>query len=152
MTTGHCLCGAVRVTITDLPRDFGICHCKMCQRWTGLAFAAIEVPDAQVTVEGEEHVSRYRSSDISTRSFCRICGSTLWFRDDGRPSYEIPVGLLDDADHLRLTHEIFVDRKPDGWGLAGDHPRETEQDYFRRKGHVPQPASRPASPAEGGQP
>lgn len=134
MTAGHCLCGAVRVTITDLPKEFGICHCKMCQRWTGLAFAAVEVPDEHVTVEGAEHVTAFRSSGLSTRSFCDTCGSTLWFRDDGRPSYEIPLGMLDDTSALTLTHEIFVDRRSPAWSVAGVHRMETEADYFARKG------------------
>ncbi|MDB6454986.1 GFA family protein [Falsirhodobacter sp. 20TX0035] len=134
MTTGHCLCGAVRVTITDLPKGFGICHCKMCQRWTGLAFAAIEVPDAHVTVEGAAHVKAFRSSDSSTRSFCDTCGSTLWFRDDGQSSYEIPLGMLDDTEGLTVTHEVFVDRKAAGWSVGGHHRMETEADYFARKG------------------
>ena len=133
MTTGQCLCGAVHVTITALPNDFGICHCKMCQRWTGLAFCGAEVPDENVTVEGEEHVTAYRSSDTSTRSFCSRCGSTLWFRDDDRAAYEIAMGLLDAEDGVRVTREIFIDRKFDAWGVAGDLPAETEADYLARK-------------------
>lgn len=133
MTTGHCLCGAVRVTITGPVPEFGICHCKMCQRWTGLAFCGAEVPDADVTVEGEEHVSVYRSSGTSTRSFCKQCGATLWFRDDDRPSYEIAMGLLDSGEGVRVTREIFIDRKFDGWAVAGDLPAETEAGYFARK-------------------
>jgi len=133
MTTGQCLCGAVRVTISALPNGFGICHCKMCQRWTGLAFCGAEVPDENVTVEGAEHVTAYRSSDASTRSFCRHCGSTLWFRDKGRAAYEIALGLLDDEEGVRITREIFIDRKSDAWSVAGDLPAETEAEYFARK-------------------
>ena len=132
MTNGHCLCGAVRVTITELPNDFGICHCKMCQRWTGLGFCGAEVPDANVLVEGAEHVTVYRSSDTSTRSFCSHCGSTLWFRDDDRPSYEIAMGLLDSEEGVRVTREIFIDRKFDAWAVAGNLPARTEAEYFAK--------------------
>lgn len=133
MTTGHCLCGAVRVDIATMPREFGICHCRMCQRWTGLAYAAVMVPDADVILTGAEHVKTYRSSEGSTRSFCGTCGSTLWFRDDGRDAYEIPLGMLDSTEGLTLTHEIFVDRKSPAWSVAGRHRMETEADYFARK-------------------
>lgn len=38
--SGHCLCGAVRITVTDPPQELGACHCGMCRRWTGSAFLA----------------------------------------------------------------------------------------------------------------
>jgi hypothetical protein len=133
--TGGCLCGAVRFTVTGGRDDFGICHCKMCQRWTGGMFPGIVYRSEQVSVTGGENVTEYRSSQKATRSFCRVCGSTLWFRNvsDGRPAYhEIAVGVLDDTDGLVLTHEIFVDVKPHAWELAGAHVRDTEADYFRK--------------------
>ena len=145
--TGHCLCGAVRFTATDMRSDYGVCHCKMCQRWTGMAFAGLTLMAEQLSVTGSEHVGTWRSSDSAERSFCTRCGSPLWFVDlkDGVPlRYEIAIGLLDDADGLTLSHELFIDRKPDSFALAGEHPRDTEADYFRKTGHTPSP-----TPTEG---
>lgn len=145
--TGHCVCGAVRFTITDMRDDFSICHCKMCQRWTGMAFAGLAVEPAQLAVIGAEYIGSWRSSDVSERSFCKRCGSTLWFVDlkDGAPhNCDVAIGLLDDTDGLRLNHEIFIDRKPGAFSLVGDHSRETEAEYFRKIGHVPNP-----TPTEG---
>jgi hypothetical protein len=134
--TGACLCGAVRYAVTGGRDDFGICHCKACQRWTGGMFPGIVCQAGQVRVSGGENVVAYRSSAGATRSFCRVCGSTLWFRNEAEgveaPYYEIAVGTLDQTEGLTLTHEVFVDRKPDAWALVGEHVRDTEADYFRK--------------------
>lgn len=128
--TARCMCGAVRLTITDLPAAFGACHCEECRRWTGLAFVAVETPGDRVSVEGEEHVARLQSSAWAERAWCARCGSTLWFRVTepqaaGYGAYEIPLGLLDDADGLDFASEIFIDCKPGSWAFAGQERRET---------------------------
>ena len=78
--TGHCLCGAVTVTVrgTHDPR-VGACHCRMCQRWSGGLFLCFTAALEAVTVTGE--VRRYRSSSFAERAFCPACGSHLWFND-----------------------------------------------------------------------
>jgi len=128
--TGQCMCGAVRFEITDLREDFGACHCKMCQRWAGSALLAITVPAATIRWQGEAAIARYQSSDWAERGWCATCGSNLFYHvtADGphKDAYEIPVGLLDDATGLRLTREIFIDRKPDCFALAGEHETLTE--------------------------
>jgi hypothetical protein len=140
--TGQCLCGAVRFVARDAEEDFGVCHCKMCQRWTGGMFAGVAVPPDRMEITGEENIGVYTSSDIARRCFCRICGSTLWFLDlptaeAPNPCYEIALGLFDDTGGLVLHHEIFIDRKADAWALQGDHRRDTEAEYFRRKNMAP---------------
>ena len=134
--TGKCLCGAVSYVVTGGRNDFGLCHCKMCQRWTGSMFPGIVYRAEQVRIVGRDNVADYASSDGATRSFCRVCGSTLWFRSTAEghaePYYEIAVGTLDQTEGLVLTHEVFVDRKPEAWALAGEHRRDTEADYFAR--------------------
>lgn len=125
--TGGCLCGAVRYTARRTGQ-FGVCHCRMCQRWAGSALFGVLVPEAAMTVEGAP--AAYRSSSWASRHFCARCGSVLWYRfdhgRDGTGDYEVALGSLDDPSGLPLAREINVDRKPDGWALAGDHPRLTE--------------------------
>lgn len=53
MLKGHCLCGTVKIEATRHSRDIGVCHCKMCQRWTGLAFAGITIPGGSIRVTGD---------------------------------------------------------------------------------------------------
>jgi hypothetical protein len=81
--TGHCLCGAVTITVAGEhdPR-VAACHCRMCQRWSGGLFLCFEADASAVTVTGE--VTRYRSSAFAERAFCPRCRSHLWFNDAGR--------------------------------------------------------------------
>ena len=58
---GQCLCGAVQVTVRNAPHDLGACHCAMCRRWTGSAFITLDVPEADMTVTGADHVRSYTS-------------------------------------------------------------------------------------------
>ena len=124
MRTGRCLCGAVTFRAAEVGA-FGVCHCRMCQRWLGGPMLGVTVPEAAMTVEGP--VVATRTSDWASRSRCADCGSPLWYRwdrgVDGAGNYEVPIGLLDDADGLRLRHEIFTGEKPDCFAFAGDHPR-----------------------------
>lgn len=132
--TGQCLCGAVRFTAAELG-SFGVCHCTMCQRWLGSAMFGVSVLPRHMRIEGAEFVGTYVSSTWANRSFCTRCGSSLWYRydpkQDGGGTYEIPIGLLADANGLVLRREIFIDRKPDSFEIAGDHARLTEAEVER---------------------
>ena len=131
--TGRCLCGAVQVSIRNIERTAGVCHCENCRRWTGLAMMAITVQPEDIAIVGSDNVAVYPSSDWATRSFCATCGSTLWYRltipsiEEGR--YEIPLGLLDDPSGIHLTHEIYIDRKPDGYAFAGPTEQKTGAEF-----------------------
>jgi hypothetical protein len=126
--SGQCLCGAVRFTAAETG-GFGVCHCVQCRRWLGSAMFGVTVPEGEMRITGAAQIRSLRSSDWATRSFCGLCGSGLWYRydrgRDGTGDYEVPVGLLDDAEGLVLEREIFADEKPGSWALAGDHRRLT---------------------------
>jgi hypothetical protein len=128
--TGRCLCGAVEFVVTHAGTGIGVCHCKMCQRWTGLALMALTVPEADMAITGSEHVRTYPSSDWATRSWCGRCGSNLWYRITAegphRGNYEVPIGLFNDSNGFRLERELFADRRPDAYALAGEHARLSE--------------------------
>jgi len=130
--TGHCLCGAVTITVAGAhdPR-VGACHCRMCQRWSGGLFLCFSADASAVTVSGE--VTRYRSSAFAERAFCPRCGSHLWFNDvetGAKPrQYELMPGLFDAARRWPLRSEIYVDRAMASVALAGDHRRKTRVEY-----------------------
>ena len=130
--TGHCLCGAVTITVAGEhdPR-VGACHCRMCQRWSGGLFVCFTADASAVTVSGE--VTRYRSSAFAERAFYPGCGSHLWFNDveaGSEPrSYELMPGLFDAARPWPLRSEIYVDRAMACIRLAGEHRRKTRAEY-----------------------
>ena len=132
MTEGRCLCGAVRVR-ADLSSEISACHCGMCRRWSGGIQMGIEAPAAGAEVTGP--VATYASSPFSERAWCRNCGSALWLRNTSGPGsdvYEFVPGLFEDAGGARLVREVFADRCPSGYALAGGHARQAAADYDER--------------------
>ena len=126
--SGHCLCGAVTVTVRgDHDPRVGACHCRMCQRWSGGLFLCFNATD----VEATGPVARFRSSPFSERAFCATCGSHLWFHDLDKPegTLELMPGLFDEAKDWPLRSEIYTDRAMASVHLAGDHPRKTRAEY-----------------------
>ncbi len=130
--TGHCLCGAVTITVAGEhdPR-VGACHCRMCQRWSGGLFLCFTADASAVTVTGD--VTRYRSSPFAERAFCPHCGSHLWFNDvadDGQPQiYELMPGLFDEARSWPLRSEVYADRAMASIHLSGEHRRKSRAEY-----------------------
>lgn len=132
------MCGAVTFIAHNLRTDFGVCHCKMCQRWAGSALVAITVPATDIKWVGLDKVSKIQSSAWAERAWCSECGSGLWYRmitlGGDNDHYEVPLGIFDDANRLDLTREIFTDRKPDSFDFAGKHERLTEAETLARFG------------------
>lgn len=128
--SGQCLCGAVRITVAGahVPQP-GICHCRMCQRWSGGVFMCFEASAKAVTFTGD--IARYNSSSFAERAFCPTCGSHLWMRDigDDAESYELMPGLFDAASDWPLRSEIYTDTAMASAQIAGDHPRATRAQY-----------------------
>lgn len=134
---GHCLCGAVTVTTDALSNEISACHCDMCRRWSGSIQMGIEVPFDAVTISGP--VKTHQSSRLAQRAWCDTCGSALWFRyttDRDAGYFELAPGLYENAGGATLTHEVYADRCPDGYALAGDHDRVTQAEYEQDNPHV----------------
>lgn len=128
--TGHCLCGAVTITVAGAhdPRP-GACHCRMCQRWSGGLFLCFNAEASGVTVAGP--VARYASSEFAERAFCSVCGSHLWMRNTNAAdtSYELMPGLFDEERDAPLRSEVYADRAMASVQLKGDHRRATQAEY-----------------------
>jgi hypothetical protein len=89
----------------------------MCRKQHGAAFATYTtVARSALTLHDPESALReYRSSPQVTRSFCGLCGSSLFWSDEGTPrEIEVALGTLDgEPEHLPVAH-IFVASKA-GW-------------------------------------
>ena len=128
--TGRCLCGAVRFTADAVEPHFHACHCGICRRWSGGPVFAASVEG--LSIQGREHVTAYASSEWAERAFCKVCGSHLYYYLKPADRYLVTVGAFDDAARFELAGEIFVDNKPGGYALAGDHERLTEAETLAR--------------------
>ncbi len=117
---GHCLCGAVTITVEAMHREVDICHCAMCQRWGGAFYAGVKGDSAKV--DGEEVVAVYRSSPWAERAFCSTCGSNLWYRFLPTGSRSFLAGLFDLPPGFGIERQIFVDEKPEWYDIAQESP------------------------------
>lgn len=132
--TGHCLCGAVTITVPAAPGWVGACHCLMCQRWSGGLF--LSFPAKGVTVEGP--VTRHQSSSFAERAFCTVCGSHLWMRNLDAPEgdYELMPGLFDAAADWTLRSEVYADCAMASVRLTGAERRASRAEYEAKQPHV----------------
>lgn len=108
--TGHCLCGAVCFETAGPPLKVMHCHCGMCRRHSGAAFATYAMFDAaEVRFPGESPVS-YRSSPVALRSHCGKCGSPVSFTYDAEPHrIYLAAGLFDDVAGLSPSEHWHAD-------------------------------------------
>ncbi len=136
--TGQCICGAVSFAARNVTEQFHVCHCKMCQRWNGGPAMSVTVPAKDIDWTGLDHVARLQSSDWAERGWCEKCGSGVWYRITAEGplagNYEIPLGLFDESNGFTLDEEIFIDRKPNSYKLAGEHRTKTEAEVFAQYG------------------
>ncbi|MCB1757128.1 MAG: GFA family protein [Gammaproteobacteria bacterium] len=127
--TGACLCGAVKVTVHKMRKDFGACHCDMCRTWGGGPLMASDC-GRQVEFEGEEHIGVYSSSDWAERGFCKQCGTHLFYRLKEGPEYHCPVGLFPNIEGMHLKRQVFIEKKPDSYSFADDTTNMTGEELF----------------------
>ena len=105
---GGCLCGAVRYLASGSPLWTSHCHCCMCQRQTGAAFATF-VGFTQERVEwvnGEP--SLFQSSERVERGFCAQCGSTLTFQRKHKSELSIAAGSLDYPESIAPEFHLMT--------------------------------------------
>lgn len=126
--TGKCLCGAVRFQAEEVDTHLHGCHCSMCRGWSGASMLAASV--GSVSFQGEDKIKRYASSDWAERGFCSECGTSLFYRLKEADQYILCMGAFDDQSVFKLVGEIYVDEKPPGYDFAGDHPRQTGEEFM----------------------
>jgi hypothetical protein len=126
--TGKCLCGAVTFTAEAVEPHLHACHCSMCRAWSGSPLLAASV--GKVTFGGAGHIVRFDSSEWGARGFCGRCGSNLFYHLKPADQYMVSMGAFDDQSVFQLAGEIYVDAKPPGYAFAGDHPRQTGEEFL----------------------
>ena len=133
--TGQCLCGAVRITVTQPAGWLGVCHCGICQQWSGGLWAGFPARADTVTVTGP--VATYASSPIAHRGFCGTCGTQLWMRDVAKGAdYDLMPGIFHAARDWPLKSEIYHDQAFAAYPLSGTHKRADAQTYRAKNPQV----------------
>ncbi len=129
-TFGRCQCGAVRFRLRAGETQVNVCHCGMCQRASGNAFAALLMcDDALVTWYGTP--ATFASSSIAHRGFCARCGTPMFYRQHGGPT-EIMAGTLPHDFPFRPTRNDGVESRHAWVNALADLPdHETREELTR---------------------
>jgi hypothetical protein len=125
MHAGRCLCGAVRVEVAGALTAPDACHCSMCRRQSGHYWASSSIPRGALSVEGEDHVRWYRSSQDVERGFCITCGSMLFWSKMADSNVSVAMGLFAAPTATSLRAHLFVADKGDYYVLADGVPQRS---------------------------
>jgi len=106
--TGGCQCGAVRYAVFAPLESPALCHCRMCQKAFGGAFAAlvsVRLSDLDWT-RGTPRL--FDSSDQVARGFCANCGTPLTFAYKARDYLDISIASLDDPSGVAPERQVWA--------------------------------------------
>ena len=121
--TGSCLCGDVQWSV-DAVTPLAHCHCSVCRKIHGTAFATYMAAGADACrfTEGEASVTWYESSPGFRRAFCSRCGSVVpGIAGDGHRF--VPAGAFDgDPGVVPKIHLFVPDKAP--WYEITDSRRQ----------------------------
>lgn len=127
---GSCLCGVVRFEIDEFMPQAAHCHCSMCRKFHGAAYATIAgVSRSKFRwVEGEDALKGYTAENGTTRTFCIHCGSSLTFSSPRAPKevVEFALGCVDGQVPVEPNAHIFVGSGASWTVLSDDLPQYEE--------------------------
>lgn len=114
MIHGSCVCGRVRYQVDGELEDFCHCHCSICRKIHGAAFASWGgiLRDKFSWLAGGDEVSKYAFSDNADSVFCPNCSSTLLvdFKPEADMLY-LAMGTVDGEVKCPPGFHQFVDSK-----------------------------------------
>jgi hypothetical protein len=126
MYVGQCLCGEVQVKINGAISDIIHCHCSLCRKNSGSAYATngfINTADFEIT-KGADSLTAFSFKPGRNRHFCTKCGSPVYSANEQDPTrLRIRLGLLDSEISERPTSHNFVSSKANWEELDEALPR-----------------------------
>jgi hypothetical protein len=123
---GGCACGAVRYRLSGDPLFVNCCHCVLCQRHTGSAFAlnlVIEADRLEI-LAGEPQPVDVETGDgrVKTRFRCPSCQVAVFTRSAHAGLRFVHAGTLDDPSAIQPGAHIFTRSKLPWIVLEGSTP------------------------------
>ncbi|MBM0105527.1 GFA family protein [Steroidobacter sp. S1-65] len=125
---GRCLCGAVTYQVNGPFNMMIHCHCSMCRKHHGSAFATfVGAPLMGFKwLRGEDQIVSYASSEKGRRYFCAHCGSVTPTLIKEMDLALIPAGNLDGDPGIRPQGHVFVGSKAPWYTITDDLPQHEE--------------------------
>ena len=128
MNQGSCLCGTVRYAVDGPFNSMMSCHCSMCRKQHGSAFATyVSAPYASFRwLAGESATLSYQSSAQGKRSVCSICGSVTPMLMPEAGLALCPAGALEGDLNIEPQAHLFVGSKAPWHTITDSLPQHAE--------------------------
>ncbi|MEM7663774.1 MAG: GFA family protein [Pseudomonadota bacterium] len=111
---GGCQCGAVRYEIIGDPHFSCVCHCPSCRKAAGAPLVGWVMFDSSSVKCDRSETMVFVSSEGVRRSFCKKCGTTLFFEADYIPGLiDITTESFDDPDLVKPSAHIWTRHETD---------------------------------------
>ena len=136
MYNGGCLCGAVRFEITGSIQNIVYCHCSLCRKAQGSAFATngIVKTDDFIILSGEHNLTAFESTPGQSKFFCKTCGSPIISKTESQPEQvRVRLGTIESDIEERPSAHIFATSKANWEDLCGELPQHEEYEPGRDK-------------------
>lgn len=124
--TGGCLCGAIRYEIGEEPLGSMLCHCRICQRFSGAPILAGTTVLADTVTFTKGAPTYYRSSSIAERGFCNACGTSMIYKGTvGQWTKWLMIftATLDEPEKYPPTYHLGIESKLPWMHVHDDLPR-----------------------------
>lgn len=119
---GSCVCGAVRVSITEYPLLTMVCHCRDCQKMTSSAFSLISVFPANGVVISGDLVEGGLQTGKRRHHFCARCYCCVATYIEGADTrVNVRASILDNPTWLEPLVELMVSEKLAWSGVSTKH-------------------------------
>ncbi len=126
---GTCLCGKLRFEINGPIQDIVYCHCSLCRKAQGSAFATngnVNITDF-VFLSGEENLTGYESTPGQSKYFCKTCGSPIISKSLALPDkVRVRLGVVETDIDEKVGAHIFVGSKAVWEKIDGSLPQFEE--------------------------
>ncbi|MBK8909365.1 MAG: GFA family protein [Rhodospirillales bacterium] len=126
--TGGCQCGAVRYALYAEPEGVHICHCRMCQKAVGNAFAALAPVQREAFAWTRGTPAYYSSSNLVKRGYCARCGTPLSFEYRDGDEFDVTIGSLDHPERTPPTRQYGIESRVHWIDSIDNLPRAKTED------------------------
>ena len=129
MYHGSCLCGSIKFSITDKIKNIIYCHCSLCRKAQGSAFATngnIEKKHFKF-LSGQDNLTTYQASETQTKLFCKTCGSPIMSKNTLVPDMvRVRLGTIESDINEHPEAHIFVASKANWEEISDNLPQYDE--------------------------
>ncbi len=136
MYVGKCLCGAVAITVKGEISDIIHCHCSLCRKNSGTAYATngfVDKADFTV-VKGRNELSAFSLKPGKTRYFCQYCGCPVYSSNNqDQLRVRVRLGIFDSDISERPIAHNFIDSKANWENMTADLPHHLTFEPSRLK-------------------